>query len=233
MRIFALGGGSFEECLPLHLDFVAWAGKSNPRLWYVPTATQDDEERCLLGRRAFTELGCQVEVLRLTQGDDPEAMRSADLVYVGGGNTKWMIEVWRKTGTDQVLRELAESGVPMGGVSAGAICWFRAGNSDWPQYEGIPDVLTAPVEGLGWYDLELCPHARDEPFRLPDFRLQMGDRPGPGLALEDGCALWLWDDLYKIDSGNLSSKAYLFRSGEESVLEPQEGWRPFSQLGAL
>jgi hypothetical protein len=53
-----------------------------------------------------------------------------DAIYVGGGNTKSALAVWREWGLDTVLREAWESGVLLAGMSAGAMCWYEAGLTD-------------------------------------------------------------------------------------------------------
>jgi len=55
---------------------------------------------------------------------------SPDVIYVGGGNTKSMLGVWREWGLPEVLRESWAAGVVLAGVSAGALCWFEQGLTD-------------------------------------------------------------------------------------------------------
>jgi dipeptidase E len=50
-----------------------------------------------------------------------------DVIFVGGGNTKSALVVWRVWGVDEVLRRPWEHGVLLFGMNAGAICWFQAG----------------------------------------------------------------------------------------------------------
>ena len=42
--------------------------------------------------------------------------------FVGGGNTKSMLAVWREWGIDRLLHNAYQNGKLMSGVSAGAIC---------------------------------------------------------------------------------------------------------------
>ena len=73
-----------------------------------------------------------------------------DIVFVGGGNTKSMLAVWRDWGLDNILQEAYNSGVVMSGVSAGAICWFEKGITDsWA------DDL-AVMECMGFVDGICC-----------------------------------------------------------------------------
>lgn len=236
MNIVAIGGGSVGQGETEFLDreLVRLAKKFEPNCLFIPTASMDDEDYIGEVLGAYQRLGCRTDALRLHSGDDPAKIREADLVYVGGGNTKMMLEVWRSTGVDLLLHQHAQQGKPVGGLSAGALCWFRVGNSDWPQYEGVPGVNTARLDCLGWVDLVLCPHTRDEGFRLGEFREMMKSERGSGVGLDDGCAIQINRSDYRILASIPGSVAHLIEwvDGElaESVLTPHGDFRPIGSL---
>jgi peptidase E len=47
-----------------------------------------------------------------------------DAIYVGGGNTRSLLALWREWRLDIALRSAYKRGVVLGGISAGMICWF-------------------------------------------------------------------------------------------------------------
>ena len=51
---------------------------------------------------------------------------SCDVITVGGGNTANMLDVWRRQGVDELLREAWEDGA----VVTGGLCWFHRGTTD-------------------------------------------------------------------------------------------------------
>lgn len=59
-----------------------------------------------------------------------------DVIYVGGGNTRNMLVLWKEWGLDYTLKKAYEEGVILAGLSEGAICWFE---------EGLTDPLNAPL----------------------------------------------------------------------------------------
>ena len=67
----------------------------------------------------------------------------SNIIYVGGGNTKSMLALWREWELDHYLAEAYQQGNVLCGVSAGSICWFEQGYSD-----SIPGTLSV-VNGLG------------------------------------------------------------------------------------
>ena len=241
MNIIAIGGGSVGEGETRLIDseLVRLAGVPNPKLLFIPTASGDDPEYIALIKRVYTGLGCQVGALRLlssgcTAEIARESILSADAIYVGGGNTKAMLTIWRQFGVVDALREHLEAGKPAGGLSAGAICWFKMGNSDWPIYEGIPGVNTAPLEAMGFVDLVLCPHTKHEEFRLSEFREMMKEVGGVGLGLDDNCALEILGEKYRILASQPDSVARRIEwSGGvlfEQVLVPHDDLFPLQSL---
>ena len=53
-----------------------------------------------------------------------EKFLKADMIYVGGGDTVFMMESWKKTGLLELVQDAYNRGVIIAGLSAGAICWF-------------------------------------------------------------------------------------------------------------
>ena len=91
------------------------------------------------------------------------AVRAADLIYVGGGNTPAMLAVWREFGFDAALRGAYEAGTVFAGISAGANCWFERYVTDSVPGGGVR-------EGLGWLPGAFCPHLDSESWREPMVR---------------------------------------------------------------
>ena len=81
-------------------------------------------------------MDCCVKALCLatkeyTQKEMDELVEWADIIYVGGGNTFYMMEVWRKYGLDRKLMEVYSNDTAiLTGISAGAMCWFDCGHSN-------------------------------------------------------------------------------------------------------
>jgi dipeptidase E len=138
-------------------------------------------------------LGCQVETLLLCS--KPPAfheirrkVRQADILYVGGGNTLKMILRWRSLGVDKLLREAGNKGKVLCGPSAGAICWFRQGNSDSRKYRN-PKAKLIKITGLGFIDALGCPHYDGEKDRKPELKEMMKKTPGVAIAMDNCAAL--------------------------------------------
>ena len=53
-----------------------------------------------------------------------------DIFYVGGGNTRNLLVLWKEWGVDLLLKEAWDNGAILAGLSAGSICWFEQGLTD-------------------------------------------------------------------------------------------------------
>lgn len=209
-HIIALGGGGFsmEPENPL-LDryIIECCGKENPAVCFIPTASAESASYIDNFNAAFGRLGCKTGHLSLfsqPQRDLESWLRQFDILYVGGGNTRCMLALWREWNLDGILRKLWEEGIILAGISAGAICWFEQGLTD-----SVPGELTA-MPCLGFLPGSCCPHYDSEEQRRPDFQRLVGDGTVmPGFALDDGTALHYADQALKeIVSSRPDAHAY-------------------------
>lgn len=108
-------------------------------------------------------------------------MLDKDIFYVGGGNTRSMLALWREWGLDQLLFKAYQAGSILAGISAGANCWFEDCSTD--ALPGEPQALSC----LGYLSGSFCPHYDGESQRRPSYHRMI--REGllrEGLAAEDG-----------------------------------------------
>lgn len=60
----------------------------------------------------------------------------ADIIYVGGGDTVFMMQTWKQFGLDEKLKKIYEQdSAVLTGLSAGAICWFNCGHNDGQSFQ--------------------------------------------------------------------------------------------------
>ena len=207
--IVAIGGGELGELetLPIDRAIVKLAGKIHPKALFIPTASIDsalywETFQAVYGKK----LGCETDVLflireKLSKKQIEAKILSADIVYVGGGNTLRMLRVWRKYGVEKLLCKAYEKGVILSGLSAGAIGWFRYGSSDSRRFmkDGKEKTSLMRVSALGFLSLTMSPHhIREKKLRNPGIREMMQRTPGVALALDDNSAILIQDDRYEI-----------------------------------
>ena len=172
-RILAIGGGELKNCETLSIDeYIAAeakkaAGENRPCGLFIPTASHDCMPYYNTFHKVYTGLFNVKTDVALTVGReiDPEKMRAkferADFLYVGGGDTVFMLDHWRKSGLLQFVRDAYDRGVLVAGLSAGAICWFEEMYSD-----SVVEGEYAVYPGLGWIKGKISPHYNE---RMLDF----------------------------------------------------------------
>jgi dipeptidase E len=241
-RIVAIGGGEIGrpgypvETLEIDAEVVRLAAKRRPRLVFLPTATGDDPGyNAVVEEHYGRRLGCDVQPLLLydrglSSADIEGTIRSADIVYVGGGNTLRMMKLWRRRGLDRYLVDAVADGTVLAGVSAGAICWCAAGVSDSRSFAATDDSWPyIAVRGLGLVDVLVCPHYDSGPGRQDALR-RLARRTGLiGLGLDDCTALEVVDDRWRLVSSRDGKVGHIVSGTGERTLTPDE-YRSMTEL---
>ncbi len=148
----------------------------------------------------------------------PRVLLEQDVIYIGGGNTLNMLLIWQKRSIDTILREAAENGTILCGVSAGSICWFDS---------GVTDSLAAqellPMKCLGWLPGSNCPHYDSEAGRRPAYHSLVVNGALPsGYATDDGVGLhFVGTQLAQIVSSRVDARAYEVRLSDLELIETE------------
>ena len=219
-QIIAMGGGSFTaepENPALELYILAQARRSNPSICFVGTATGDHPAYIAKFYAAYSKLRCRPTHLPLFERtpDLRKLLLAQDVIYVGGGNTKSMLGVWREWQLPRILRQAWNAGTVLAGVSAGAICWFEVGVTDsWAGH-------LAPLPCLGWLPDACCPHYDGEKERRPSVHQFVAKGTAPEtLALDDSSAAhFVGRRLLRVVASRESAGAYRVRRDGRSFVE--------------
>lgn len=189
-----------KETYAIDEHIVDVANEESPVATFVPTASGEAEGYVDVFKSIYgDELGCQTETLRIfdsdfTKADAVDLLDRSDIVYAGGGDTRFMLNAWRTAGLVDLLEDAYRDGTVMTGLCCGLMCWF-AGGYDLANDPNVPYV---PVSGLGWYDQFLAtPHADDEQW-WDAFDAFYESRERPALALDANCAIELVDNRYRL-----------------------------------
>lgn len=219
-KIVAIGGGELRLGETKNIDqyIVTLSDKQNPKLLFLPTASMDSQGYVERVKKEFEPMGCTVQALCLTreeytQEQIKQLVLGADIIYVGGGNTAFMMDCWRQHKVDEYLRQAYKRGAVLSGLSAGSICWFVSGYSDSDLIENNGEGSYRFVDGLGILPYLHCPHYDEEGREgfdtMAEEKAAQGQRL-PAIALENQTALVNIDGVCRILKENQSKKAYLF-----------------------
>lgn len=122
-----IGGGEIAQRETEKIDrlLLAMSGKPSPSILFFPTAAGDSSSYADTFREYFYSLGCTVVesafLSRETREQTTEKLRRADIVYLGGGDTAKLLNTFKKRKLIDSLKEEANKGKIIAGISAGAI----------------------------------------------------------------------------------------------------------------
>lgn len=211
--IIAIGGGEVSQNQTYEIDkfIVESSKKENPNFLFIPTASKDAEPYIKTISKLYEGLGCKTDTLYLStievnKEEINQKIEKADIIYVGGGNTAYMMEVWKQYSVDKALIKAYTSGKVLAGLSVGSICWFIAGHSDSEFIEDVESPKHKWVNGLGIIPYLHCPHY-DEPERAgfdEFFTGQVTD----AIAIENQVAVVWENNELKVIKANNRKNAY-------------------------
>ena len=217
-KIIAIGGGGFTHESDDTLDqfFLDQCSKKKIKLGFLATASKDDVKKISLFYKKFENKNLELSHFNLTQKIDGFSswILNKDIIYVGGGNTSFMLDIWRKNSLDKIFKKAYENGIVLAGVSAGAGCWF-----DWILSDSVGPGLK-PLKGISLISGSCTPHSSEEK-RINQFELNIknGELP-PGLAIDDGVAVLFIDGKpSEVYSSTKNSGAYYIDTNKKISLK--------------
>ncbi len=170
-----------------HRDCAAATGRARPTIAYVGAAANDDPDFARRIRTLVFGPGARVVPVELTRRVRTSTIRrelaSADLVFFTGGDVERGMQLIDDRALAPYIRELAASGKPVEGISAGAILlgtsWIRfpdAGEpAPFPCVGVVPAAFDTHGEDDRWSELrELARRSRGVVYGIPSH----------------GCATW-------------------------------------------
>jgi dipeptidase E len=213
-KIVAIGGGENGRILEdgsiaiydtekIDKEIVSLTHKKNPHFLFIDHAFASSLEiqesyYATMKKIYGKKFNCYCQDLKSNELNDKQLVEEkiawADIIYEGGGDTLSMINLWKNTGFDKVLQKAWQDGKVIAGISAGAVCWFNACNSDCvinnkSNFEVVPC--------LNWFNAFLTPHA-DENGRIISTKNMLKSNNLVGILLSNRSAIEIVDDKYRV-----------------------------------
>jgi len=216
--IIAIGGGEIKSKETLEIDrYIAEltkkkAGDRRANALFIPTASHDSMPYFNSFRKTYTSVfDIKVDVALMCYGEMSlekitAKIELADMIYVGGGDTVFMLKKWREWGIDKMLYSVYEKGTILCGLSAGAICWFEKMYSDSKADTEKEDNYNI-YDGLGWLKGVISPHYNNRETDFDKILLNYTD----GYGIENNAAIIFENGILK---GSLTSggKAFFIKN---------------------
>lgn len=159
---------SFADVAAHFPDFIgeALAGKS---VAFIPTACDVEDITFFMDddRNAFKQLGIRIDELDLAAMPPAtltQKIATCDFIFVGGGNTFYLLQEIKRSGLDDIIKAAVASGKPYIGTSAGSMIAAPdiAYGAAMDAPEKAPQLKS--TQALHLVDFYLLPHYGNAPF---------------------------------------------------------------------
>lgn len=142
----------------------------NKKVAFIPTASLREGYTGYVGsaRKLFKKLGATLTELDISVADDAtiqSVLENADVIYFTGGNSFFLMDQLRRTGTDERLKKELAKGKLMIGESAGAIICAPTIQYIARMDEKPEDYAQEGDKGLHLIDFYVVPHYLTAPFK--------------------------------------------------------------------
>ena len=217
-KLVCIGGGEIPrykngillpyETKEIDEEIVRLANKENPKFLFISIASSHPEEYFNCIKDVYEKLGCIVSHLDLNKlyKEIEKDILKTDIIYIGGGNTKYLMEQLKVKEIDKLLIQAYNNGVVCSGLSAGSYCWFKC-NYDL-------------IEGMNVINAVNCVHYdQKDSFAKEKLYSVVKDKNLIGYALDNQVALEFIDDSIKVIKSNSLKNAYRITYTDKSFHE--------------
>lgn len=204
--IICIGGDGIYQEEKVLLDlYLLSQSKPNPKICLLPTASADNRDYInFFMRHCNDNYICNPSFLSLFSphtSDIESFLMEQDIIYVGGGNTKTMLGIWKEWELPKILKTACENGTILSGSSAGAVCWFDQCITD-----SIPGSFR-PMDCLGFIYGSFSPHYNSQQDRRPAFHKELySGNIKNGYACDEAVGIHFKNgEIYKVISSSLTN----------------------------
>lgn len=163
MKLFLTSAGIAPEIRDEFLKFLE-KDPQDCRLIFVPTAEDPNEDKRFIEADEINlrKLGFEITEVDLkneTENSLEDKFADADVVYVEGGNTFYLLDWARKSGFDNALKKFLERGGIYVGVSAGSmIAGINIESANWEPPDDNNIVALNDLSAMNLVDFVITPH---------------------------------------------------------------------------
>ena len=217
-KLVCIGGGEIPrykdgillpyETKEIDEKIVRLSNNSNPKFLFISIASSHPEEYFEGIKKVYENLGCIVSHLDINKPykDIKKDILNTDIIYIGGGNTKHLMEVLKEKEIDKILIKAYEKGIVCSGLSAGSYCWFNC-NYDF-------------IEGMNVINAINCVHYDQKDKSAKEKLYSVIKEKGlVGYAIDNCVALEFIDDNVKVIKSDNNRNAYKIFCTDNVVFE--------------
>ncbi|MEI4828627.1 Type 1 glutamine amidotransferase-like domain-containing protein [Bacillus sp. FJAT-53711] len=159
-KLLLTSNGFFTEQIKKQFLQLTDEEPSDLKVSIITTASplKENNQYAKKAKEDFIQMGFHTIDFTDIEYDEPETLRQYDVIYINGGNPFYLLYHMKKSGSDLVLKDLANKNIIIVGVSAGAI--ILGPSIDVVNYF-TPQMNTVNIQdltALGLTDTYIFPH---------------------------------------------------------------------------
>ncbi len=200
----ALYSGYDEKNDPIDREVICMIGKKKPRVVFIPSANHVPDFEYDYVRETFSEHGVKDIVMfnidrPYSTADAERVTKSADMIYLSGGNTFYFLKSLRQHHFDRLLLKFVQRGGVLAGLSAGGILMTpNIMTASYPKFDRDDNIVgIRSLDALNLVQFEFFPHYAPEPEYARELKKQSKLLKYPIYGVSDGGGI-------TVDNGRLS-----------------------------
>lgn len=193
-------------------EVVKMTAKQEPNFLFIGLASSFSDSYYDTMKKIYKELGCITVYLKKKNIiNNPDIAKNkilnADIIYICGGDSIKLIETINEYHLEQYLKEAQNKGAVLCGISAGAIMLSKEGYSDSRIIRNESDKYEF-IDGLNLIPISFCPHYKKGSTKSNEIKKDLKNTNKIVYALENGSAIEVIDDSFRIITSIEGAKAY-------------------------
>ncbi|MGA1940769.1 Type 1 glutamine amidotransferase-like domain-containing protein [Arcobacter sp. YIC-310] len=158
----------FSNTTNIFLDYIKDNNFKVKKVTFIPTASKFEEVDFFIKEAIdfFKSIDIEIDILELSTSsfeDIKNKLENNDFIYIGGGNTFFLLKELKRTGADKILIEQINLGKLYVGESAGSI--VLSSSIDYIHYmDSNEEVKLKNFDSLNIVDFYPVPHYQNFPF---------------------------------------------------------------------
>lgn len=222
---FALIGGKSKDSNLNHIEdvIIKLTKKDNPTVLYCPYAVKDMKKSCLKFEKLINNLNCKVIYLDMDNMKDFDALlNKSDILYIGGGVSDDLVEIFKKNHLDDILIKYLNSDKIYAGSSAGAMLYTKISMGDKDMFmDNYHNYNYKMVNCLGLLNISICPHYQNEDLIIYNDEIKKYNLDSFGIE-EDTCII-IEENKYTCIKDDKKRSAYYFNKDDYKMIPLYEG----------
>lgn len=151
--------------------FKSFVGNTKGKtITFIPTASVKEEYTGYVDndRKAFEELGViidELDISNTSKNKIEETIQKNDFIYISGGNTFYLLQELKVSGSDEIIRNEIKKGKPYVGASAGSIILSKSILFVEKMDDKSKAEKLVNYDALNLVDFYTLPHHTNKPFK--------------------------------------------------------------------